>query len=83
MDDALKEALTESDEELLLDELKEVAHVDEDAEDKIVVFASPSELAAIGTHVVTMLGSWLLDRRRQRRARAAAAGSNQLTETIN
>lgn len=69
----------EKDEQVLLDELREVAHIDEgdDGENKIVVFASPSETAAIGTELIKVVGGWLLDRRRQRRERAAAASHGQ------
>ncbi|HEY0172535.1 MAG TPA: hypothetical protein VGB98_16050 [Pyrinomonadaceae bacterium] len=66
---------TDTDEEdALLEELREVAHIDE-AGGSIVVFASPSETAAIGTELIKVVGGWLLDRRNRRRERAAAAAS--------
>jgi hypothetical protein len=67
--------LTEEDEDTLFDELKEVAHINE--QDKsIVVFASPSETSALGIHLVQTVGGWLLDRRRARLNARAAASSN-------
>lgn len=73
--------LSENDEELLLDELGEVAHIDESS-GEIVVFAPPSEVHAIGVNTIMLIGGWLLDRRKNRRAKAAAAGDGSLSDTL-
>ena len=77
------EELSDKDEELLLDELKEVANINE-VSGEIEVFASPSEVHAIGVNTIKLIGGWLLDRRRTRSARAASAsgGDSSLGDSL-
>jgi hypothetical protein len=77
------EELSDREEDLLLDELKEVANINEES-GEIEVFASPSEVHAIGVNTIRLIGGWLLDRRRTRRARAASAsgGDTSLADSL-